>query len=82
MVSPIDAGIAGTTEFILKLQTIPETKNIFSIINIKTKFDKPVKKSNDNLLSLAFNIIEEVPVFEDEPEKVNKNSDYVFKNRS
>jgi hypothetical protein len=24
MVSPIDAGIAGTTEFILKLQIIPE----------------------------------------------------------
>jgi hypothetical protein len=81
MVSPIDAGIAGTTEFILKLQIIPETKNIFSIINIKTKFDKPVKKSNDNLLSLAFNIIE-VPVFEDAPEKVNKNSDYVFKKGS
>lgn len=82
MVSPIDAGIAGTTEFILKLQIIPETKNIFSIINIKTKFDKPVKKSNDNLLSLAFNIIEEVTVFEDALEKVNKNSDYVFKKRS
>lgn len=63
MVSPIDDGIAGTTEFILKLQIIPETRNIFSIIDIKTKFDKSKKESNENLPAPALNIIQEVPVF-------------------
>ncbi len=66
MVAPIEDGIAGSTEIFLKLHLIPENKGVFSIIDLKTRFEKPKDEkdeTNKDIEKPTLNTIEEVPVF-------------------
>ncbi|WP_255535170.1 energy transducer TonB [Cellulophaga sp. E16_2] len=63
MIAPTEDNIKGNTTFILELKITPEEKTLFKIIDIKTRFEKPKTKKNENSEVIEFNIIDKVPVF-------------------